>query len=134
MHWNTKNAILEEQKTFFLLLVFFFFYCEHNQTLEQWSRKLAETPSWEMLKIQLDTKPCASGSNPPYFQQVDWTKEPPKTLDNLICTMSGWLWNLTLHCWHWNIHLGCGQMTFKNYSSRTFGHLKNWSHSNKKDW
>lgn len=121
MLWNTKNSISEEEKAFFL----FFLNWEHNQTLEQWSRKLTESPSLEMLKIQLDTKPCASGSKSPYFEQVDWTREPPEIFDNLRCTVSGWLWNLTLHCWHWNTHLGCGQLSFKKYSSRTFGHLKN---------
>lgn len=124
------TPIQKKEKKLFL----FFFYCGHNQTLEQWSRKFVETPSWEMLKIQLDTRLCASGSNSSYFEQVDWSKKPTEIFDNLCCTVSGWLWNLTLHCWHWNTHLRCGQLSFKNYSSRTFGQLKNWSHSSKKHW
>lgn len=121
-----KKFHFKKRKNFFFIV----------KLIKHWNRlyrKFPESPSLELFKIQRDAKFCASGSNWAYFEQVGWTKQSPEISDNLSCIVSDFMKLDSSVLMLRSIQLECGKLSSKNYSSRKFGHLTNWSCSTNKD-
>lgn len=110
------------------------FYCEVDQTLEQAVQKISrvsilgdvQNPTGHKVQVDLIEPTLSRWVGLSNLQRslttsaVLWVGDSMKLDSSLLMLTS--------------TQLGCGKLSSKNYSSRTFGHLTNWSCSTNKDW